>query len=83
MFFISVRVPKGDPGLCTDTFTSALNEPSCILQSDTSIYSNIDFNFLRYLSTSSTPLKSGSETISINGTPALFKSTKVPPPNSS
>ena len=45
-------------------------------------YSNIDFNFLIYASTSSALLKSGSDTISINGTPALFKSTKLPPLNS-
>ena len=83
IFFISVRVPNGVPGLWTDTLTSALNEPSCILQSETSIYSSIDFNFLKYASTSSALLKSGSETISIKGTPALFKSTRLPPPKSS
>ena len=84
IFFISVRVPNfSEPTGRIDVLTSALNEPSCILQSDTSIYSSIDFNFFKYASTSSIERKSGSDTISIKGTPALFKSTNAPPPISS
>ena len=47
IFFISVLVPNSVlPFFLTETLTSALKEPSCILQSETSIYSKIDFNFL-------------------------------------
>ena len=72
-----------DPIGRIDVLTSALKDPSSILQSDTSTYSSIDFNFLKYASTSSIDLKSGSDTISINGTPALFKSISAPPAKSS
>lgn len=28
IFFTSVRIPSGSPGLCTDIFASTLNDPS-------------------------------------------------------
>ena len=53
----------------TDRLTSARMEPSCNLQSDTPRYCIIQRNFSRYAITSSELLMSGSETISISGTP--------------
>ena len=49
---VGIGVPSSAPAagsglVSTNTLTSALRDPSCILQSDTSIYSNIDFNFLK------------------------------------
>ena len=47
-FFISVRVPSSsDPAGQTDRFTSHRREPSCILQSDTPIYSRVERSFSR------------------------------------
>ena len=64
-----------------NSFNKKQNTPDKI--DENSIYSSIDFNFFKYFSASSLVLMSGSDTISISGTPALFKSTKLPLPNSS
>ena len=70
MFFISVRVPNSAaPFGRTDRLTSARMEPSSILQSEMPRYSKVDLSLFRYAMTSSVSRKSGSETISISGTP--------------
>ena len=77
-FLISHLVPKSFvPFFLTETLTSALKDPSCILPSQVPKYRMIDLNFLIYALTSSGDLKSGLLTISIKATPDLFKSTKV------
>ena len=79
-FFISVRVPNSSaPTSRTDKLTSALIEPSCNLQSDAPKYWMIRRNFSRYAITSSAERISGSDTISISGTPERLKSTKESP----
>ena len=83
-FFISQRVPNSDePFSLTETLTSQRIEPSCILQSDIFIYCNIDFIVSRYAFASAELLISGSETISISGTPQRFRSTSEPAKDSS
>ena len=77
-FLISHRVPNSfEPFFLTDTFTSALKDPSCMFPSQVPKYLIIDLNFLIYAFTSSGDLRSGLLTISIKATPDLFKSTKV------
>ena len=75
-FFISVRVPNVVlPASRTDKLTSARIEPSCNLQSDAPKYCMIRRSLSKYAITSSAERISGSDTISINGTPDRLKST--------
>ena len=53
--------------------TSHLKLPSCILASNSKIFTWV--KFFRYKTASSALLLSGSDTISNSGVPALFKST--------
>ena len=69
-FFISVRVPNSvAPTSLTDRLTSARIEPSFNLQSEAPRYWMISLNFSKYAMTSSAERISGSDTISISGTP--------------
>ena len=80
IFFISVLVPNSFwPLGLTERLTSALMEPSCILQSEIPRYCIVSLSFSRYAITSSPDLKSGSDTISRSGTPHRLKSTMVMP----
>ena len=77
-FLISHLVPNFfSPFFLTDTFTSALKEPSCILPSQVPRYLIIVLSFFTYVFTSLGDLKSGLLTISIKATPDLLRSTKV------
>ena len=70
MFFISVRVPSTSlPSGRREIFTSHRIEPSCILQSDTPIYRMMSCSFSTYSRASSGEEMSGSDTISMSGTP--------------
>ena len=78
-FFISQRVPNSVlPFFRTDTFTSQRIEPSCILQSEMFRYCKMDLMVSRYAFASALLRISGSETISISGTPQRFRSTREP-----
>ena len=78
MFFISALVPNGSVSLfLIDTFASHLMLPSSILQSLISEYSKSSRNFSIYNLASTLEEIQGLVTISISGTPALLKSSKV------
>ncbi len=75
-FLVSVLVPNSSaPTSLTERFTSALMEPSLSLQSEAPRYCIISLSFSRYAITSSAERISGSDTISIRGTPERLKST--------
>ena len=78
IFLISILVPNGVPGLCSDTLQSHLIEPSSIFTSLIPKYNNISLNLVKYATASSGLLISGLDTISINGTPALLAFNIVP-----
>ena len=77
-FLDSVLVPNSSlPISLMEMLTSARIEPSFSLQSEASRYWIVSRSFSRYAITSSADLISGSETISIRGTPERLKSTYV------
>ena len=83
-FFISQRVPNSvAPFSRTETLTSQRMEPSCILQSEMFRYCKIDLMVSRYALASALLRISGSDTISISGTPQRFRSTREPEKDSS
>ncbi len=70
MFLISVLVPNLSlPSGRTEMFTSQRIEPSCILQSETPMLRMTCCSFSTYSLASSIERISGSDTISISGTP--------------
>ena len=70
MFLISVRVPNASlPCGRTEMFTSQRMEPSCILQSEMPTQRMTCCRRSTYSFASSIERISGSETISISGTP--------------
>ena len=79
IFFISALVPNFSPGFLIDILASHLNDPSSIFPSLMPKHLTIECIFLRYATASLADLMSGSDTISINGVPALFKSIALSP----
>ena len=80
-FFISVRVPRGSPGLCMDRFTSQRIWPRSMAASLAPTYSAIARSFCSSATACAAVRMSGSVTISISGTPQRLKSTSVPLPS--
>ena len=83
LYFVQLRIAKVKhnsffPEQHLDTFTSQRIEPSCILQSEMFRYCKIDLMVSRYAFASALLRISGSETISISGTPQRFRSTREP-----
>ena len=75
-FLVSVRVPNSsEPTSLIERLTSARMDPSFSLQSEAPRYCIVSLSFSRYAITSSADLMSGSDTISISGTPERLKST--------
>ena len=83
-FLVSVLVPKSFESIfLTETFASHLIEPSAIFPSEISRYLIMECIDFKYATASSGELISGSDTISIKGVPALFKSIPDWPSKSS
>ena len=84
MFFNSVRVPNSlAPLRITETLASQRKLPSSRLPSFTPRYTSTSRSAFRYSPASSELRRSGSLTISISGTPARLRSTKLSPPPAS